>query len=118
MLDGERVVPPSSVSPLRAFELYAQGASESTDEALGRFASALDGECETLRAGWGQGDRDAIRSSGHRIRTLGALARDRAVNEAAARLQDQALTASHDELAAFVAETLETVEALWNRIRG
>lgn len=91
-------------SSRRTFELYAKGATESADEAVHRFFTALDEEISAVRRAGMRSQRGAMAAAGHRLRTLGALVRADRLCEAAIRMQDDALTMSEGELAEAVAD--------------
>jgi CheY-like chemotaxis protein len=102
---------------LRAFQLYAQGANESADEAARRFVFALRHEIAAIRAGSNADARIAITSAAHRLRTLGALVHAQRVSDAAVLLQNRASVAAPAQLGELVENAVRETEQLITMLR-
>ena len=106
--DVRTVISQARRGPWRALDLYTQSGAGTREEAGLRLLESLDDEATTIRSG----DRAAKRAAAHRLRALGALVHDTAVNEAAARLQAEALEATEERLLALAETAVNEVSRL------
>lgn len=97
---------PGPAPRFRALELYARETGESEQTAQLRLVEAVDREVDVIRTAGADpaSGREALRSAGHRLRSLAALAGDAEANRLAARLESSALTANAGDLAGLIAE--------------
>ena len=112
-----KVIAQTRRGPWKALALHATGEAGTQAQALERLVGAIEGEQRSLSAAWGSLDRQALREAAHRLRTLCALVNKRELNDAAARLQDDALTAPAEEVSAQVDLLSRALDSLLAALR-
>ena len=106
------VIAKAKRGPWRAIELYAKSGAGTREDAGERYLDSLAQEVTAIQIALKAGDRATIRAAAHRLRALGALVHDAAVNRAAAELQDKALGCPGAELNELVSDITNEVERL------
>ena len=103
--------------PWKALALYARGGAGSQAQALEHLQAALASEVAAIAEAGRADDRQALRSSAHRLRALAALVNDAPLNTLAARLQDEAQDATEEACRSLVETLLERAGALLSSLR-